>query len=74
MARHEGDFRADRHEPLSVEELVRLLGQPGEAQAESREGTIASYLSSSEGGDEAVKKLGGAFADGVLGLTERKLG
>ena len=74
MARHESDFHADGQEPLPLEELVRLLGQPGEAQTQSREGAIATYLSSGESADEAVKKLGGAFAEGAVALTERKLG
>jgi hypothetical protein len=74
LARHESDLRAEGHEPLSLEQLVRLLGEPSEGQAQSREGAIASFLSSGESADEAVKKLGGAFAEGALGLTGRKLG
>jgi hypothetical protein len=74
LARHESDFRADGQEPLPLDELARLLDRQGEAQGQSREGAIATFLSSGESADEAVKKLGGAFAEGALGLTERKLG
>jgi hypothetical protein len=74
LARHESDFSAHGDEPLPLEELVRLLGRSTELQAPSREGAIATYLSSGESADEAVRKLGGAFAEGALGLTERKLG
>ena len=50
---------------------MRLL-QQGDVQAQSREGAIASFLSAGESADEAVKKLGGAFAEAASGLTERK--
>jgi hypothetical protein len=73
LARHESDFCADGDEPLPLEELMRLLRQ-GDLQAQSREGAIASFLSAGESADEALKKLGGAFAETALGLTERKLG
>ena len=74
LARHESDFRAGSEEPLSHEDLVRLLSQRSESQPQSREGAIATYLSSGERAEEAIKRLGGAFAEGALGLTERKLG
>jgi len=62
LARHEPDFRASSGGPLSLDELLTLLG---EAQAETgrdRREAIACYLSSSEGWTEAVQRLGGAFA------------
>ena len=72
MARHDGDFRNDAQEPLSLAELLALLGNAGEGGACSRENAIACYLSGAEGWDEAVKRLGGTFAERVAGLRERK--
>ena len=71
MARHEGEFRAGADEPLSLNELLALLGD-GEADSQRRQDAIACYLSAGEGWREAVKKLGGAFAEIEAGLRERK--
>ena len=73
LARHDGDFRKDAEEPLSLAELLALLGNSAEADAHTREDAIACYLSGSEGWDQAVKRLGGTFAERVAGLRERKL-
>lgn len=72
MARHEGDFRASAGEPLSLNELLELLNASGEGDYRARQDAIACYLSASEGWREAVKRLGGAFAEGEPGLRERK--
>ena len=73
MARHEGDFRATAEEPLSLAELIALLGSGGgEAAARSRQDAIACYLSGSDGWREAVKQLGGAFAEKATELRDRK--
>ena len=72
LARHEGNFRADAEEPLSLNELLALLGESGAGGAGSREDAIACYLSAGEGWREAMKQLGGAFAEGASGLKERK--
>ena len=72
MARHEGDFRGVAEAPLSLGELLDLLGDAGEGDARAREDAIACYLSGGDGWREAVKLLGGAFADDMTGLTERK--
>ena len=72
MARHEGDFRVRSGEPLSLNELLALLARFGEEGSTSREDAIACYLSGGEGWREAVKKLGGTFAEGAAGLKERK--
>ena len=72
LARYEGDLRADAQEPLSLNELLALLDSKDAAAGRSRENAIACYLSASEGWDEAVKLLGGAFAAGAAGLRERK--
>ena len=59
-------------EPLSLNELLALLAESGEGGRSSREDAIACYLSGGEGWREAVKKLGGAFAEGAAELRERK--
>jgi len=72
LARHEGDFRKDAEEPLSLNELLTLLGNGATGEARSREDAIACYLSASEGWREAMKQLGGAFANGETGLKDHK--
>ena len=72
MARHEGNFRAGAEEPLSLDDLVALLAKFEEDNGLSREDAIACALSASEGWQEAVKQLGGAFASDASGLNERK--
>jgi len=72
LARHEGDFRTGAEEPLSLNELLALLGESGAGDARSREDAIACYLSASEGWREAMKQLGGAFAEAASQLKERK--
>jgi hypothetical protein len=53
-----------------LNELIALLGDKGDAR--SREDAIACYLSGSEGWREAVKQLGGAFAEEARELKTRK--
>ena len=72
MARHERDFRSDAEAPLSLDELFALLGADGKGEALTREDMIACALSASEGWQEAVRKLGGAFAEERARLKERK--
>ena len=72
MARHEGDFRSKARQPLSMNELLALLGDAAEREGRSREDAIACYLSGDEGWREAVKLLGGAFAEGEARLRERQ--
>ena len=71
MARHEADFRATAEEPLSLNELLALLDNGG-GEGLSREDAIACYLAAGEGWRKAMKRLGGAFAEGEQGLRERK--
>jgi hypothetical protein len=62
LARHE-TFRADAQQPLALDDLLELLNaDPGLGQRERYE-AIACYLSGGEGWREAVKQLGGAFAE-----------
>ena len=72
MARHEGDFRGQVKEPLGLYELLELLGNSGECEGRSREDAIACYLSGGEGWREAVKLLGGTFAEDERRLKEGK--
>ena len=63
MARHDGDFRINAQKPLSLDELLSLLGSSAETADRTREDAIACYLSGSDGWREAVKLLGGTFAE-----------
>ena len=72
MARHEGDVRAKAKQPLSLSELLALLGDAAERDGRSREDAIACYLSGDDGWREAVKLLGGTFAQEEAGLKERQ--
>jgi hypothetical protein len=72
LARHEREFRESAHEPLNLSELIALLGESAEGDRRSREDAIACYLSGGDGWREAVKVLGGTFAQGAAGLRERK--
>jgi hypothetical protein len=72
LARHEGDFRGEPQQALSLNELIALLGTAMEGDERSREDAIACYLSGGDGWREAVKRLGGTFAGEEAGLRERK--
>lgn len=72
LARHEGDLHVDAEQPLSLDELLSLLGSTAEDEALSREDAIACYLSASQGWPDAVKRLGGTFAQEAAGLRQRK--
>ena len=72
LARHEGEFRKEAEEPLSLNELLTLLGNNVPGDARSREDAIACYLSGSDGWRDAVKLLGGTFAPEETGLSARK--
>jgi phosphomannomutase len=72
LARYEGNFRAGAEDPLSLNELLALLASTEESEGRARSIAIACALSASEGWEEAVKHLGGAFAEESPGLKERK--
>ena len=72
MARHERNFGDASGGPLSLAELLEKLGEAAELDGRSREDAIACYLAGGEGWTEAVKLLGGTFAEGATGLRERK--
>ena len=71
MARREADFRSSAEASLSLDELLAVLGAEGK-DARSRDDIIACALSASDGWQEAVKRLGGAFAEEAARLRERK--
>ena len=62
MSRFEGDFAAAGGAPLSSGELSELIRTFSALSDRKRQEAIACYLSASEGWDEAMKALGGAFA------------
>jgi len=66
LARHETDFRKDAEAPLSLDELLALLGSGANSDERSRQDAIACYLSGGEGWRDAVKRLGGTFAEEKL--------
>jgi hypothetical protein len=72
LARHESDFRGIAEEALSLNELLALLGDAAEREGRTREDAIACYLSGGDGWREAMKLLGGTFAQEAAGLKERK--
>ncbi|WP_155263650.1 hypothetical protein [Sphingomonas segetis] len=72
MARHEKDFCPDGEAPLSLDDLLALLGQGAAVDERSRQDAIACYLSGSDGWRDAMKTLGGTFAEDAAGLRERK--
>ncbi len=72
LARHESNFREDAEAQLSLDELLALLGSGAEVGERSRQDAIACYLSGGEGWRDALKTLGGTFAEQLTGLKERK--
>jgi hypothetical protein len=62
----------DAEAPLSLDDLLALLGSAADVDERSREDAIACYLSGGEGWRDAVKMLGGTFAEEATGLKERK--
>jgi hypothetical protein len=55
-----------------MDELLALLGQSDKGDSGSRDDAIACFLSGSDGWKDAVKRLGGTFAEGVTELRQRK--
>ena len=72
MARHERDFRVDAEAPLSLDDLLTLLGSGADGADRSRQDAIACYLSGGDGWKDAMKALGGRFAEEEARLRERK--
>jgi hypothetical protein len=72
LARHEPDIRAAGDGPLSLQDLLKLLGDAKADGKSERHEAIACYLSAGDGWDEAVRRLGGTFAAEDTGLKDRK--
>jgi hypothetical protein len=72
LARHEPDVEAAADRPLSLSELLVVLGDAQAKSAPERQEAIACYLSASDGWPEAVQRLGGAFAAEASGLRKDK--
>jgi hypothetical protein len=71
LARHEPEFHASADTPLSLNELLSLLGQKDGGERDRQE-AIACYLSASDGWADAVQRLGGNFAKEIQKLRESK--
>ena len=69
LARLEREFGASAAKPLSLNQLLELLG-PANGDEVSRRQKIACYLAGADGWEEALRELGGAFADGEARLTD----
>jgi len=72
LARHEPQFRNAADGPLSLTELIALLGDARGLNDRDRQEAIACYLSASDGWADAARRLGGAFAPEAAGLRDRK--
>ena len=70
MARFEGDIQPASGKPLEIDELLALLDKNEPSEQPVTGNARACYLSSGEGWRDAVKQLGGAFADDVTRLTQ----
>ena len=68
LARHEQDFQAGAEQPLSMDELLHLLGADDGTDTRARRHAIACYLSGADGWRDALKELRGAFAKDGAGL------
>ena len=62
LSRFEGDFAGAGGAPLSNGERLDLRAGFAALQGRERQQAIACYLSASEGWNEAMNALGGAFA------------
>lgn len=70
MARFEGDIQPASGKPLEIDELLALLDKNESPEPPVKGNARACYLSAGDGWREAVKQLGGAFADDVARLTQ----
>ena len=62
MSRYDGRFDAAAEIPINAAELVAALEARAEARSRERQDAIACFLSGSEGWQDALTLLGGAFA------------
>jgi hypothetical protein len=57
---------------LEVDELLSIARDTADTAERERHEAIACCLSASDGWDEAIQRLGGAFAPAATQLRERK--
>lgn len=69
MARFERDLGASAAAPLSLAQLLDLLGPAAGGEVE-RTGAVARFVAGAEGWEEALRELGGTFAETEQGLTD----
>jgi hypothetical protein len=62
LSRYDGRFDAAAEIAIDAAELVAALEARAEARSRERQDAIACFLSGSEGWQEALSLLGGAFA------------
>jgi hypothetical protein len=62
LSRYDGRFDAAAEIPIDAAELVAALEARAEARSRERQHAIACFLSGSEGWQDALTLLGGAFA------------
>ena len=70
--RFERDFQTADAKPLGREDFARLIAERHKTDDRTREEAIACYLAAADGSDEARQQLGGAFAEPLPGLSERR--
>ena len=66
------EFGETSREPDGLDELHAMLAAGAKGTSRTREHAIACYLSGGSGWREAMRMLGGTFADGTAGLRESK--
>jgi len=62
LSRYDGKFDAAAEVPIDASELVAALAARAEARSRERQDAIACFLSGSDGWQDALALLGGAFA------------
>jgi len=62
LSRYDGRFDATAEVPMDAAELVAEIAARADARNRERQDAIACFLSGSEGWEQALNLLGGAFA------------
>jgi hypothetical protein len=69
VARHEREFGADAPEPLTPDQVLKLLGAAGGRRGECSD-AAAPFFAGADGWKDALHELGGAFAKKERGLID----
>jgi hypothetical protein len=69
VARYDKNIDASAAQPLSVRQLHELLDQSAAGSSE-RTDAVACFVAGAEGWEQAVRQLGGAFAQCEPGLFD----